>query len=179
MKLSFSDIGIVIRSVDSGEADKYVSIISQEHGLVDLIARGARRLTSKKAPHLDQLNLVKFQVDRGDSPKFLNQVETISFYPQIKNNFSKTGICLTITEILNSTLPKEVEDKEIYLSLKTFLESVEKAEDKKEINRLGRKFGLYLLRHLGFPLPKHPETDNLSTYFESIMNKKLISPQLK
>lgn len=179
MKAAFSDTGFVIRCVDSGEADKFVTLLTEKHGLVDFIARGARRLNSKKAPHLDQFNLVRFQSGRGDSPHFIEQVESVYYYPEIKKDFAKTGLCLTMGEILISTLPKEVEDREIYLSVKAFLDALEKSPDKKEVNRLGRQFGLFVLRHLGFPPPKHPETDNLSTYFEAIMNKKLIGPQIK
>lgn len=179
MKPSFSDMGIIIRSVDSGEADKYISIISEEHGLMDFVARGARRITSKKAPHLDLFNLVKFQTGRGDQPRFLEQVESIAYYPEIKKNFAKVGLCLTIIEILINTLPLEVEDREIYLSTKSFLEAVEKSDSPKENNRLGRKFGLYILRHLGYPLPKLPQSAKLTTYFESIMSKKLIGPLIK
>jgi len=179
MRPSFSDTGIVIRSVDSGEADKYVSLITENHGLQDFVARGARRISSKKAPHLDLFNLVKFQSGRGEHPRFLEQVESITYYPGIKSNFAKVGLCLTIIEILQNTLPIEVEDREIFLSTKSFLDAVEKSASEKENNRLGRKFGLYLLRHLGYPLPKLPETAKLTTYFESIMSKKLIGPLIK
>lgn len=179
MRPSFSDTGIIIRSVDSGEADKFVSIITENHGLQDFIARGARRLTSKKAPHLDLFNLVKFQSGRGEHPNFLDQVESISYYPGIKKDFAKVGLCLTIMEILINTLPVEVEDREIFLSAKSFLDAVEKSDSQKETNRLGRKFGLFLLRHLGYPPPKISETTKLTTYFESIMSKKLIGPLIK
>lgn len=179
MRPSYADTGIVIRSVDSGEADKFISIITENHGLVDFVARGARRIASKKAPHLDLFNLVKFQSGRGDNPKYLDQVESVAYYPEIKKDFAKVGLCLTIIEILLNTLPIEVEDREIFLSLKSFLEAIEKSDSVKENNRLGRKFGLFLLRHLGYPLPKLPETAKLTTYFESIMSKKLIGPLIK
>ncbi len=179
MRPSYADTGIVIRSVDSGEADKFISIITENHGLQDFVARGARRIASKKAPHLDLFNLVKFQNGRGDNPRYLDQVESIAYFPGIKKDFAKVGLCLTIIEILLNTLPIEVEDREIYLSLKAFLEAIEKSDSVKENNRLGRKFGLFLLRHLGYPLPKLPETAKLTTYFESIMSKKLIGPLIK
>ena len=179
MRPSFADTGIIVRSVDSGEADKFVSIITENHGLQDFLARGARRITSKKAPHLDLFNLVKFQTGRGDQPRFLEQIESIAYFPEIKKDFAKVGLCLTIIEILIYTLPLEVEDHEIYVSLKSFLEAVEKSDSPKENNRLGRKFGLFILRHLGYPLPKLPQSAKLTTYFESIMSKKLIGPLIK
>lgn len=179
MRPSFSDTGIIIRSVDSGEADKYVSIITENHGLQDFIARGARRITSKKAPHLDLFNFIKFQSGRGENPHYLEQAETISYYPGIKKDFSKVGLCLTILEILINTIPVEVEDKQIFVSTRSFLDALEKTKTQGETNRLGRKFGLFLLRHLGYPPPKLPATVNLTKYFESIISKKLIGPQIK
>lgn len=179
MRPSFSDTGIIIRSVDAGEADKFVSIITEHHGLQDFIARGARRPTSKKSPHIDLFNLVKFQSGRGEHPRFLEQVESTAYYPGIKKDFAKVGLCLTIIEILLNTLPVEVEDREIFLSTKSFLEAVDRSDSQKENNRLGRKFGLFLLRHLGYPLPKLPASAKLTTYFESIMSKKLIGPLIK
>lgn len=179
MTQSYSDIGIVIRSVDSGEADKFISVISENHGLGNFVARGARRITSKKSPHLDLLNIIRFSVGRGDSPRYLNQAESISFFPAIKKDYAKIGLCLTFTEILSNTLPLDVEDVEIYLSFKSFLEALEKTKDPKESNRLSRRFGLFLMRHLGFPPPKSPETDNLSGYFEALMNRKIISNEIR
>ena len=178
MRESYSDIGIVIRSVDSGEADKFVTIITKNHGMGSFVARGARRPSSRKAPHLDLLNIVKFSAGRGESPRYINQAESLSFYPAIKSDFSKVGLSLTITEILSNTLPLDVEDREIYLSLETFLGSLEQVTDTKEINRLGRRFGLFLLRHLGYPAPKNL-SENLSSYFETIMDRKIISKEIR
>lgn len=179
MNSAYSDIGIVLRVNDSGEADKYITLISKEHGLVSCVARGARRISSKKSPHLDVFNLVRFQVGRGDNPLYINQAESVSFYPNIKSDFARIGICMTIIEILLNTTPAGVEDEEIFFSLKSFLDGMEKTQDSKAINHLGRQFGLYILRHLGYPPPKSPDKDNLSTYFESIMNRKLISKEIR
>jgi len=179
VKDSYSDIGIVVRVVDSGEADKFISVISENHGLGIFLARGVRRPASKKSPHLDLFNLIKFNVSRGDTPRFMSQVESVSFFPGIKSNYAKVGVSMTIAEILTNTLPVDVEDREIFLSLKSFLEGLEKAGDQKDINEISRRFGLFILRHLGYPPPKSPDSDNLSSYFEAIMNRKIISKDIK
>jgi recombinational DNA repair protein (RecF pathway) len=122
---------------------------------------------------------VRFQVGRGDNPYYLNQAESLYFYTNIKSDFGKIGICMTIIEILLNTIPAEVEDEEIFLSLKSFLDGVENANGSREVNHLGREFGLYILRHLGYPPPKSGDKDNLSSYFESIMNRKIISKEIR
>lgn len=179
MTQAYSDNGIVLRSVDSGEADKFVLIISENHGLGSFVARGARRITSRKAPHLDLFNLVRFSVSRGSQPQFLHQVESQAYFPGLKKDFAKVGLSLIFAEILSNTLPLDVEDREIYLSFKTFLESLETTQTVQEMNRLGRRFGLFFMRHLGYPPPKSPETDVLSGYFEAMMNRKIISTEIR
>ncbi|KKT40384.1 DNA repair protein RecO [Candidatus Collierbacteria bacterium RIFOXYB2_FULL_46_14] len=179
MNAPYSDVGIVVRVVDSGEADKYISVVSENHGLSLFQARGVRRATSKKSSHLDLFNLIRFSVGRGESPRYMNQVESVAYFPGIKSSYVKVGICMTITEILVNTLPVDSEDREIFMSLKSFLDGLEKAVNQKEINNLSRRFGLFLLRHLGYPPPRFPEKDNLSTYFEVIMNRKIISKDIK
>jgi DNA repair protein RecO (recombination protein O) len=176
---TYTDNGIVIRSVDSGEADKYILIISENHGLGSFVARGARRLTSRKAPHLDLFNLVRFSVGRGDNPRYLNQVESSVYFPGLKKDFAKVGLSLVFAEILTNTLPLDVEDREIYLSFKAFLEGLELTQTSQETNRLGRRFGLFFMRHLGYPPPKSPKTDVLSGYFEAMMNRKIISKEIR
>ena len=179
MSESYSDLGIVIRAVDSGESDKYITILTEHHGLGNFVARGARRITSKKSPHLDLFNVIKFSVGRGDAPKYLNQVESLHFFPGIKKDYAKIGLAMTLAEIITGTMPTDEEDREMYLSLKAYLDALNGTTLVKESNQLTRRFALFLMRHLGYPSPKSPDTDNLSGYFESVMNRKIISKEIR
>ena len=121
MKPAFSDTGIILRVVDFAEADKLVGILSHHNGYQEFIARGARRMNSKKAPHIDLFNHVKFQIGRGSTPQMLLQADTINFYPEIKKNLEKTRISMSLAEIITIVLPAEQEDRETYLSLVNYL----------------------------------------------------------
>lgn len=179
MKPAFTDTGIIIKSIDFAEADKLVGILSHYHGYQEFVAKGARRLNSKKAPHLDLFNLVKFQIGRGHNPQMLVQADTQEYYPHLRTNLEKVRIALSIAEILTSIMPQEEEDPESYLSLANFLHGLDKAASKAELSRLSQEYSLYLLRHLGYPQPKTLEVSNLSYYFETIINRKIISRGLK
>ncbi|KKT34477.1 MAG: repair protein RecO protein [Candidatus Collierbacteria bacterium GW2011_GWF2_44_15] len=179
MRQAFSDTGIVLKSVDFAEADKLVGILSHNHGYQEFVARGARRLNSKKAPHLDLFNKVKFQAGRGNSPQQLIQADTEEYFPQLKSNLEKVRIALSIAEILTSILPHEEEDRESYLSLANFYTSLNKSLEHNEIARLTNDYSLYLLRHLGYPQPKVLNPSTISVYFENLINKKIVSRSLK
>jgi DNA repair protein RecO (recombination protein O) len=178
MNKTFSDIGIVIRVINFGEADRFVDIVSQDHGLINLIAKGVRRITSKKAPHLDLLNLIKFQVARGRSPQIITQAELIEPHLNLKNNLKMARTSFYLIEILNSLLAPEQPDKELFLSLKNYLFHLNKTTSKEKSRKLSINFQLYLFRHLGFPEPKEKTPQAIMSHLENITSKKIKSRHL-
>ena len=179
MKQSFTDTGIVLKSFDFAEADKLVGILSHHHGFQEFVAKGARRLNSKKAPHLDLFNKIRFQAGRGNSPQLLIQADTEDCFSSLKSSLTKVRVALSIAEILTSLLPHEEEDRELFLSLTNFYSSLDRHIQPNEIAGLTREFSLYLLRHLGYPQPKIVASESLSVYFENLISRKLISHELK
>lgn len=174
----YFDQGVVLGTRDYKDADKLISILTKDHGLVRYLARGARRQGSKKGPHLDLFQIIRFQVQRGENPRQLLQVESEKSLNDLKSDFGKIGHGLTILEILNSVVAEEVPDKELYLSLENYLNALNLAKDEKDINKLSNDFGKYIVRHLGFPVPENSSLP-LSTHFESIVNRKIISNQIR
>lgn len=178
MNKTFTDIGIVVRVINFGEADRFVDIVSQDHGLINLIAKGVRRITSKKAPHLDLLNLVKFQVARGRSPQIITQAELVEPHLNLKNNLKMARTSFYLVEILNSLLAAEQPDTELFLSLKNYLHHLNKSESKNNARQLSTEFQLYLFRHLGFPEPKEKTPQAIMSHLENITSKKIKSRHL-
>jgi DNA repair protein RecO (recombination protein O) len=178
MNKTFSDIGIVIRVTDFGEADRFVDLVTKNHGLVNLVAKGARRITSRKASHLDLLNLVKFQVARGRSPQILTQAELIEPHLDLKNNLKMARTSFYLAEILNSLLAAEQPDPELFASLKNYLFHLNKTPSKENSRQLSVDFQLYLLRHLGFPEPKIHTPEAIMNHLENITSKKIKSRHL-
>jgi len=178
MNKTYSDVGIVIRVTNFGEADRFVDLVTKEHGLISLIAKGVRRITSKKAPHLDLLNLVKFQVARGRSPQILTQAEVIEPHLNLKNNLKMARTSFYLVEILNSLLAPEQPDKNLFLSLKNYLSRLNDTDSKDSSRKLSLDFQLYLLRHLGFPEPKEKTPQAIMSHLENITSKKIRSRHL-
>jgi len=178
MNKAFSDTGIVIKVKNFGEADRLIDLVTQNHGLVNLVAKGARRITSKKAPHLDLLNLVKFQVARGGDLQILTQVELVEPYLNLKKNLKMARTSFYLAEILSSLLAPEQPDPELFLSLKNYLHRLNQLGDKNNSRKLSIDFQLYLLRHLGFPEPKATTPEAIMNHFEEITGRKIHSRHL-
>src|SRR3989344_2085457 len=177
MSSAISDLGIIIHQVRFGEADKFVFIFTAHHGLIKVVAKGARRLTSKKSPHLDNLNLIKFQTNRGDIPQYLSQVETVDAFSRIKSDLKKTRTCFYLTEILHRTLAEGEADEALFSALKKFLEGLNLSAES-DCRGLAIEFQHYLIKRLGFPPPKSDAPAALVSYFESLIDRPLVSPRL-
>lgn len=179
MSVSLSDVGIIIHQTRFGEADKFVKILSQHHGLIDTIAKGVRRLTSKKSSHLDNLNLIRFSTNRGDSPQYLKEVETIKSFPKIKNSLYKVRTCFYLTEVMNLTLVESQPDEALFGALKQFLARLDDLSDNESSRNLAIDFQHFLITHLGFSPPLDDRPEALVPYFESLIDRRLVSPKLK
>lgn len=178
MFAAISDLGIIIHQVRFGEADKFVFIFSHHHGLIKVVAKGARRLTSKKSPHLDNLNLIKFQTNRGGIPQYLSQVETVKAFSQIKADLKKTRTCFYLTEIFHRTLAEGEADEALFTALKKFLEDLNQSVGLGSRD-LAVEFQYYLIDRLGFPPPKSDDPAALVAYFESLIDRPLMSARIK
>ena len=165
---TYTDIGIIIKQFRYQDADKYVHIFSSEHGLIRVIAKGARKLTSRKSPHLDSLNLIKFQV----RDHYLLQAETINSFSVLKSNLQTVRTCFYILEILNQVLPENQVDKPLFISLLNYLNFPNNHE-------LNMQFQLYLIKHLGFKQPDDTSPQGLINYFEHLLDRKLKSTKIK
>jgi len=177
MHSSFSDRGIVLGSIDYRDGDRIVNVLTEYHGLGRFLARGARKEGSKKGAHLDLFQIIRFQTQRSEGLFALAQVDTEKFFTNIKQNFSKVRQAMTIAEILNNVLAHDVSDKEVFTSLQNYLVAMESGESAEEADQLTKKFGLYLLRHLGFPPP--PTGSSISKYFEKITDRKIIASEIR
>ncbi len=65
---SFRVEAVVIRHADWGEADRMLTLYTRERGKVRAIAKGARRIKSRKAGHLEPFTRVTLQLAKGRGP---------------------------------------------------------------------------------------------------------------
>jgi len=92
---------IVLRHADWGEADRLITLYSREQGKLRAVAKGARKITSRKAGHLEPFTHVKLQLARGRDLYIVTQAETIDAYLPLRDTLKLTGTASYVVELLD------------------------------------------------------------------------------
>ena len=74
---SYRDIGVVLRNHQLGEADRIVTLLTCENGLVRAVAKGVRRTRSKFGARLEPFSCVDVQLYQGRSLDVITQAVTL------------------------------------------------------------------------------------------------------
>jgi DNA repair protein RecO (recombination protein O) len=99
--------GLVIKEVNTGEADKIVTILSGEYGKMSIIARGARRPRSRFTACTQFLCYSKFLLFRGREIHTINSCEVIESFSEVGNDLIKLTYASHIVDIIYDTVQEE------------------------------------------------------------------------
>ena len=97
----YSDVGIVLRTHKLGEADRIVTLITQDSGKVRAVAKGVRRTSSRFGSRLEPMSHVQVQLYRGRELDIVNQVELIEIFTQTRAHLEATTDGLAMCEMVD------------------------------------------------------------------------------
>ena len=72
---SFGVDAVVLRHADYGEADRILTLYTRQLGKTRAIVKGARKITSRKAGHLEPFTHVRLQFARSRDLPIVTQAE--------------------------------------------------------------------------------------------------------
>ncbi len=145
---SFRVEAIVLRHADWGEADRLLTLYTREHGKARAVAKGARRIRSRKAGHLEPFTRVILQLAQGRDLLIVTQAETLEAYLPIGADLVKTGYASYIVELLDRFIYEdEIENQPIYVLLTEALDRIAAEPDPWLALRY---FEIRLLDYLGY-----------------------------
>ena len=98
---------VVLRHSDFGEADRLLTLYTREQGKLRAVAKGVRKIASRKAGHLEPFTRVKLQLARGRDLFIVTQAETIDAYPSLREDLTLTGYAAYVLELLDRFVPDE------------------------------------------------------------------------
>ncbi len=145
---SFRLEAVVLRHFDWGEADRLLTLYTRERGKVRAIAKGARKVKSRKAGHLEPFTRVTLQLARGRDLLIVTQAETIDAYQPLREDLVKTGYASYLAELLDRFTYEE--ESENYNIFRLLTESLSRIAFEADPWLAIRYYEVRLLDHLGF-----------------------------
>lgn len=171
---TYKSEGIVLKRSNFGEADKIVTVYSKNYGKVTLLAKGMRRMNSRKRGNLEVFNKVSFFAAKGKGMDIVTETELVESYSTWRKDLHKIAVAYQLCEMVDKLTVEGSEQEGVYLLLLDYLNNLNFCDKKDFSNFLGL-FGLSLLKILGFwphdkPIPKNFK---VSEFVEGIIEKEL------
>ena len=144
--------GLVLKSYSLAEADKIVVFLTQEHGLVRGVAKGAKRLKSKFGGSLEPFSIVRLTFWQKEDRELVSiqQSEIIkSFFEKAVQPYAFQKFAYLV-ELLNDFAPPSDPNERLYRMAKVCLETSDEHPEK--LVQMLLYFELWLLK-LGGYLP--------------------------
>ena len=145
---SFRVDAVVLRHSDYGEADRLLTLYTRQLGKTRAVAKGARKIASRKAGHIEPFTHVKLQLAKGRDTLILTQADTVDAYQPLREDLILTSQASYVLELLDRfTYQDETENSAIFRLLTDTLSRLAAKADPWLVIRY---YEMRLLDHLGF-----------------------------
>lgn len=140
--------GIVIKEVNTGEADKIITVFSKDRGKMSCSAKGARRPKSRMSSGTQLLCYSEFVLFKGKDIYSINSCDVIESFYNIRNDVEKLTYAAHMTEIVGDIIQ---ENQPATRVLQLFLNSLFMlAKTGKSAEQIVRIFEIRLLSIIGY-----------------------------
>lgn len=120
---------VVIRHSNWGEADRLLVLFTRERGKIRAIAKGVRKMHSRKAGHLEPFTRVSLQLARGRDLWIVTQAETLEPYLPIREDLIRTAYASYVVELVERFTFEEGVSLLLYQLLQETLKRISGEED--------------------------------------------------
>ncbi len=174
---SYTVEGVVIKRSNMGEADRIVTMFTKTEGKVTVVAKGIRKLKSKRAGSLELFNLVKAQIipSKGQIDT-LAEVQSLNTFRAFRKHLGRVTLAYQICEAIDKLTPDRQPHPQVFNILVTALS---------QISQLGANWEsqiklwlVEIVKDLGFYPQDQDFNGNIVDFVEEISSRSYNSPRL-
>ena len=125
MDSTFPTSAIILNRRDYREADRLVSVYTPDYGRLELLARGARKLGSKLAPHLEPISLSRLLVVKGKGFDYVGAALMTEPFLKIKQDLNKLYFSGQALNLFSRLVKTGEADPELFAWLEKWLRNLE------------------------------------------------------
>ena len=140
--------GLVLRATETKEADYILTVLTAEHGRLAVIARGARRRSSKLAAACQHLAFSELVLYRRGSWYYLDEASTIALFDGLRADLEKLSLASYFAEMAEAVTSEDLPSGEVLSLLLNSLYALDTLDRPNELVRAA--FELRLLALSGY-----------------------------
>ena len=146
MNSQFKAEGIILKRRNLGETDRILTVFTHQRGKITVLAKGVRKITSRRAGNVELLNRSILYLHQAKSFFILTEAQTIDTYPQLKTNLTLSTYAFHIIELVDKLTAENQENDMLYEHLVNVLQRL--SRNPRQI--LVRAFEAKILTNQGF-----------------------------
>ena len=175
MNRTYKSEGVVLKRRNAGEADRVVTIFTKRFGKVVAVAKGVRKISSRRAGSLEPATQATIFFAKAKTFDIITQVQLIDSFPLARKNLPRLTQVNLLLEVVDSVTREEQDHPQVYEIMVDTL---------RQLNTNGSKRQLLvknitaIIENLGFGKPKNSSESALKHHIEDITDRELRSKKM-
>lgn len=120
---------IVLGHFEYGEADRILKLFTLERGKISAIAKGVRKISSRKAGHLEPFTQVQLFLAKGRDLDIITQAEALKTMAGLRDDLQRMSLASYVVEVLDRFTYEEGPNPGLYRLLSQTLQRLETLEN--------------------------------------------------
>lgn len=164
--------GIILRKRNIRDIDRIYTIFTKEYGKIHVCAKGIRKITSKRAGHLELFHQVKLTLHKGYTFDIITEAASVACDDTFGKDLRAITFGYIICELVDKLLPDKQEHTDVFYLLEQVFRQLSTDHDLPEA--ILDVFTTRLLHILGY-LERSRTIAGLEavSYVENIIEKRL------
>ncbi len=143
---AFKTEGIILKRSNFGEADRILTAFTLHRGKITIMAKGVRRITSRRAGNVELLNRVQMFLYPGKQFLILTEAVSLDTFQKLKEDLTLSTYAYHIIELVDKLTAENQENPGLYAELVEALHRLSETPRQIWI----RAFEAKILSNLGF-----------------------------
>lgn len=113
----YRDVGIALRTIKLGEADRIVTFVTQGHGKVRAVAKGVRKTKSRFGARVEPPTHVALQLWEGRELDVVTSAEALDHFKAVRTDLDRLTRATALLEAVDAVVQEREEDPRVYAML--------------------------------------------------------------
>lgn len=172
---AFETQAFVLRRFPStGKQDIRTSLFTQTYGKLYVTAKGAQSIRSKRVGVLDTGNIIQCAFSEHSTGMYMKSVDLVSRMTNIKGTIEKATMLLLAFDVLDTLLPLEQPEEQVYEGLKQYVCDLDTTENPRELTIVWMQ---KIIELLGYPPVRKSETiAQMLVKVEELLERSFAAP---